>query len=79
VPDEDLQASRRAYDMGRRAGVALREGMAAATAEHRSFEGALKARRRALGEALERYEAEVAAAMARGAASAVAREGCSSA
>jgi Fe-S-cluster containining protein len=46
VPDDDLEAGRRASDMGRRAAEAIKEGMAAATAEHRSFEGALKARRK---------------------------------
>jgi hypothetical protein len=52
VPDDDLDAARRASDMARRASDAARDAMAAATGEHRAFEAALKARRKVGGRRL---------------------------
>jgi hypothetical protein len=49
VPEDDFEAARRAYEWPRRAGDLLRDAMARATSEHRSFEGALKARRKVGG------------------------------
>ena len=45
IPEDDFDAARSAYEWPRRAGDLLRDAMARATAEHRSFESALKARR----------------------------------
>ncbi|KAI8464307.1 MAG: dynein heavy chain and region D6 of dynein motor-domain-containing protein [Monoraphidium minutum] len=66
LPEDDFDAARRAYEWPRRAGDLLRDAMARAAAEHRAFEGALKARRKAFAEVLERCAADLAAAEAKG-------------
>jgi hypothetical protein len=66
VPDEDFETARKAHEWPRRFAELLREANTRAAAEHRAFEGTLKARRKDLDVRLAVLVTDAAAMEGRG-------------